>query len=84
MVKDKDIEKVLRLLPYNAQYYFTQASIPRALEAGELQQQATTVGLKGKAYPDVNTALKQALSVAKTDDLILVCGSVFLVAEVAL
>jgi dihydrofolate synthase/folylpolyglutamate synthase len=84
MVKDKDIEKVLRLLPHNAQYYFTQASIPRALEAEELQQQATTVGLKGKAYPDVNTALKQALSVAKTDDLILVCGSVFLVAEVAL
>ncbi len=84
MVKDKEIEKVLRLLPHNAQYYFTQASIPRALEAEELRQQASSAGLKGKAYPDVNTALKQALSIAKTDDLILVCGSVFLVAEVAL
>jgi dihydrofolate synthase / folylpolyglutamate synthase len=84
MVKDKDIEKVLQLLPRHAQYYFTQASIPRALEAEELQRQAATAGLKGKAYPDVNTALKQALAVAKKEDLILVCGSVFLVAEVAL
>jgi dihydrofolate synthase/folylpolyglutamate synthase len=84
MVKDKAIDKVLELLPHSAQYYFTQASIPRALEADELRSQAEAAGLKGKSYPDVNTALKQALAVAKADDLVLVCGSVFLVAEVNL
>lgn len=84
MVKDKAIDKVLALLPSSAHYYFTQAAIPRALDAEELQQQAAGQGLKGKPYTDVNTALKEALSNAKENDLVLICGSVFLVAEVNL
>ncbi|MET0392381.1 MAG: folylpolyglutamate synthase/dihydrofolate synthase family protein [Chitinophagaceae bacterium] len=82
MVKDKDIEKVLRLLPVNAQYYFTQAGIPRALAAADLQRQALAMGLKGQPWPDVNTALKEAKAKAGARDLVLVCGSIFLVAEV--
>jgi dihydrofolate synthase/folylpolyglutamate synthase len=84
MVKDKAIDKVLALLPASAHYYFTQASIPRALNAAELQAQATAAGLKGKSFADVNTALKEAMETAKENDLVLVCGSVFLVAEVNL
>lgn len=84
MVNDKATDKVLALLPSAAHYYFTQASIPRALDAVELQTQAVAAGLKGKAYPDVNNALKEALAAAKPNDLVLVCGSVFLVAEVSL
>ncbi len=82
MVKDKAVDKVLALLPSSAHYYFTQASIPRALDARELQQQAAAAGLKGKTYPNVNSALKEAKAKAKENDLVLVCGSVFLVAEV--
>lgn len=83
MVKDKDIEAVLRILPQHAQYHFTQAQIPRALDAISLQQQAAKFGLQGKHYPDVNTALKNVLANANPKDLILVCGSVFLVGEVS-
>ena len=82
MVKDKDIRKVLSLLPSTAHYYFTQAQIPRALDASELAQQAAEHDLKGHAYPDVNTALQQAKTKAHNEDLIVVCGSIFLVAEV--
>lgn len=82
MVKDKAVDKVLALLPSSAHYYFTQAGIPRALDAKELQQQAAAAGLKGKTYPNVNNALKEAKAKAKENDLVLVCGSVFLVAEV--
>lgn len=82
MVKDKDVDGVLRLLPPHAKYYFTKADIPRAMDETELQQKAMTAGLKGDCFPDVNTALSQVLSQAKDDDLVLVCGSVFLVAEV--
>jgi len=82
MVKDKDIDAVLALLPKHASYHFTQAQIPRALDAVSLQQQASVFGLTGHIYSDVNTALKEVLSKAATDDLILVCGSVFLVGEV--
>lgn len=84
MVKDKDISAVLELLPHHASYYFTRAQIPRALDESSLKLQANAAGLKGDAYPDVNTALKAALTHAHQDDLVLVCGSVFVVAEVRL
>ncbi len=82
MVKDKAIEKVLALLPSSARYYFTQAQIPRALEAGLLAERAAAAGLQGQPWPDVNSALRQALAITDKDDLILVCGSVFVVGEV--
>jgi len=82
MVKDKDIDKVLTLLPKTAHYYFTQARLPRALPADELAAKATALDLQGHTYPDVNTALAQAKQKAHEKDLILVCGSVFLVGEV--
>jgi dihydrofolate synthase/folylpolyglutamate synthase len=82
MVNDKEIDKVLELLPKTAHYYFTQAGIPRALKAESLKQKAESLGLKGKIYTDVNAALKSAKEKAAKNDLVIVCGSVFLVAEV--
>ena len=82
MVKDKEVETVLELLPQSANYYFTQAQIPRALPAKELQQKAASFSLSGSHFDNVNAALQNALAMAKTDDLVIVCGSIFLVAEV--
>lgn len=82
MVKDKDAGAVLRLFPKEPTYYFTQAHIPRALGALSLQQQAETFGLKGDVFDDVNNALQTAIVNASENDLIIVCGSIFLVAEV--
>ena len=82
MVKDKDPQLVLSLLPTNAQYYFTQANIPRALNATELTEIAKDYCLIGNTYDDVNAALKAAMQMALNDDLIVVCGSVFLIAEI--
>ena len=82
MVKDKEIETVLALLPKLAVYYFTRAQIPRALPEEELKSKAAVAGLSGNAYAEVNMALKVAMANAHKDDLILVCGSVFVVGEV--
>lgn len=82
MVKDKDVDAVLKLLPKHANYYFTQSHIPRALPAIELAEKANAIGLEGIHFEDVNAALAHAKAVAKPNDLILVIGSVFLVAEV--
>jgi dihydrofolate synthase/folylpolyglutamate synthase len=82
MVKDKDVKAVLELLPKNALYYFTQSHIPRALPVHELAAQANTIGLNGSTFEDVNIALDAAIKNANQQDLILVIGSVFLVAEV--
>lgn len=82
MVKDKDVGSVLKLLPKNATYYFTKANIPRAITTEELKLIASQNGLKGKTYDNVNIALHDAKTFAHKDDLILICGSVFLVGEV--
>ncbi len=82
MVKDKDVQSVLKLLPKNALYYFTQSHIPRALPVEELAVQAKAIGLNGTNFEDVNIALSEAIKKANHNDLILVIGSVFLVAEV--
>ncbi len=82
LVKDKEADKVLSLLPKQAHYYFTRAQIPRALPEDQLAKKGNSIGLAGAHYPDVNTALKQAFARANKQDLILICGSVFLVGEV--
>lgn len=82
MVKDKDIDRVLSLLPKTANYYFTKAKIPRALPENELMEKAGKLKLKGDSFPDVNEALEFALQHTHPDDLIIICGSVFLVGEV--
>jgi len=82
MAKDKDVEGVLSLLPVAANYYFTKASIPRAIDENSLMQMAEPFRLKGQSYPNVNKALEHALSLAHQEDLILVCGSVFVAGEI--
>ncbi|MEO6456474.1 MAG: cyanophycin synthetase, partial [Ginsengibacter sp.] len=82
IVKDKEISKILSLLPKTAAYYFTRAQIPRALPEEELLSKAKEYNLEGVAYPNVNEALLHALKNAGVQDMILICGSVYLVGEV--
>ena len=82
MVKDKDVNKVLDLLPQQATYYFTQAQIPRALPVQELQKLANTKNLMGNNFENVNRAIDAATNSAQKNDLILVIGSVFLIGEI--
>ncbi len=82
IVKDKDANKILSLLPKQATYYFTRAQIPRALPESELAAKAASYGLHGEKYVEVNQALKAALGIASVNDLVVVCGSVFVVGEV--
>lgn len=82
MVQDKDISKVLSMLPKSAKYVFCEASLPRALPADQLAEKAITFGLKGETIPDINEALAYARKNAGKDDLIFVGGSTFVVAEI--
>jgi dihydrofolate synthase/folylpolyglutamate synthase len=82
VVKDKELEKILAFFPKLAKYYFTKANIPRALEANLLKQAAEKFDLDGNVYEDVNVAIKVAKENADKKDMILVCGSIFLVGEV--
>ena len=81
MVNDKDISGVLSMLPKNATYYFTKASVKRALSEKELQSLAMQSGLHGDTYPDVETAVTAAKEKANKNDFIFVGGSSFIVAD---
>lgn len=82
MVNDKDPAKVFKLLPKEANYYFCKPNIPRGLEADVCKEQAESFELYGDAYASVKDALKAAQSNARSNDLILIGGSTFVVAEV--
>ncbi|MBD9093424.1 MAG: bifunctional folylpolyglutamate synthase/dihydrofolate synthase [Bacteroides oleiciplenus] len=81
MVNDKDIRGVLALLPKDAEYYFTKASVKRALPEKELALLASEAGLQGDCYPDVPSAVHAAQEKSLPEDFIFVGGSSFIVAD---
>ena len=82
MVKDKNPDDILALLPKNAYYYFVAPKISRALEASELFEHSKPFGLKGECYSSVAEGYQNALQNADDTDLIFIGGSTFVVAEV--
>ena len=82
VVNDKDITKILAMLPAGGIYYFCRPDIPRGLAAEELKTKAVDFGLNGEVYPSVITALIAAKHAAKKDDLVFIGGSTFVVAEI--
>ena len=82
VVNDKDVRTMLGKLPKDATYYFCKANIPRGLDARELAKLAEEYSLHGKSYTNVKDALISAQQSAGTNDLVMVGGSAFVVAEV--
>jgi dihydrofolate synthase / folylpolyglutamate synthase len=80
--KEKDLTKILPLYPQNAYFYFSEFKLPRTLSAQDLQKKAQSLGIEGNCFENVNIALHAARAQAQPEDMILVGGSTFLVAEV--
>jgi dihydrofolate synthase/folylpolyglutamate synthase len=82
MVNDKEIGKILRMLPQDATYYFVKPDVPRGLDPEILATQARAAGLHGDVYTSVGAGLTAAKAAAAAEDLIFAGGSTFVVAEV--
>jgi dihydrofolate synthase/folylpolyglutamate synthase len=82
MVSDKEPQKLLLELPADAEFYFCKADLPRALDAQMLKDAGEKMGLNGVAYSSVKNAFVSAKTNASDNDLILVLGSIFVVAEI--
>lgn len=80
-VNDKDLTSVLPLFPKDADYYFTRASVPRALDEDILKKRAQDYGLSGDSFPDVGSAIDAAIRAASDKDVIFIGGSTFVVAD---
>lgn len=81
-VADKDLAKVLPILPRNATYYFCKANVPRAMDAQALYDAATTAGLQGNYYASCKKAYNAAKKNAAHNAVIYVGGSTFVVGEI--
>jgi len=82
VVKDKNLDSIIDLLPINATYYLCKPNIPRGLDVKDLKAYFKSKSLLSQAYNSVNEAYKKALENAEKDDLIYVGGSTFVVAEI--
>jgi dihydrofolate synthase/folylpolyglutamate synthase len=82
VVADKDLDGIIPLLPQNACYFFTQASIPRAMAAETLAQKCMAANLKGEVADTVAEAVRRAIEKASVNDLIFIGGSTYVVAEI--
>jgi len=82
VVDDKDVSKILDLLPKKATYYLCKPDISRGLEAAKLKEVFNNYGLIGMAYNSVDEAYRKAIDNAKQSDFIFIGGSTFVVAEI--
>ena len=87
-VNDKDFKSILTFLNNQLStvgsqlyWYFSQPSVPRGLPVDDLAAAARTIGLEGPCFKDVKEAIKAARTAATPDDLVLVTGSIFLIAD---
>lgn len=81
MAADKDVEAVLSMLPRRAHYYWTQATVRRAMDERQVSELASKSGLAGQLFPTVGDAYQAAVLAASADDFVYVGGSSFVVAD---
>jgi len=81
MVSDKDLDSMLALMPKQAVYYFTNASVPRAMPALQFAEIAKQYDLRGMNYGTVKEAIKAAIRDASPKDMIFIGGSNFVVGD---
>lgn len=81
MVDDKDVTTVMKMLPKEAIYYWTQATTKRAIKVEKIMKLGTSLGLDGTAYPSVKQAFNAAKAEAGEDDFIFIGGSSYIVAD---
>ena len=80
--KEKDLNKIMELLPRKAHYIFTRAQIDRARNIEDIAAVAERLGLDHECAPTVREAILRAKSLATANDAIFIGGSNFVVAEI--
>ncbi len=79
--EDKDLVKIIKILPKEAIYYICKPNVERGLDTDVLSKYFTDMNMKFHSYENSIVALKTAKKNANKKDLIIISGSTFLVAE---
>jgi dihydrofolate synthase / folylpolyglutamate synthase len=80
-VNDKDVHEILKFMPSRANYYFVRLSVPRTMNEMTLATEAKKYGLKGQTFADIRDAYDAVNRNAAKEDMVIVTGSNFLVAD---
>ena len=88
-VNDKDVDVMLRMLPLNATYYFTQAQTSRAIPATELAESFSEAVIQRSGHTasavfqtqSVASAIAEAIKNTTESDIIFIGGSNYVVGE---
>ena len=78
---DKEFDKMLALMPKEAHFIFTEASIRRAAPIAKIAEKAEALSLDFECVPTVAEALVRAKMQLASEDMLFVGGSTFVVAE---
>ena len=79
--REKELSKILALLPKKAHYIFTRANIERARPIEDIAAEATALGLDFETAPTVKEAVERAHCLALPSDAIFIGGSNYVIAE---
>ena len=80
--KEKDLDKIMPMLPKRAHYIFTRAAIDRARAVEDIVAMAERLELDFETAPTVKEAVERAKALALPADAIFIGGSNFVVAEI--
>ncbi len=80
-VSDKDVKPLLSLLPKHAMYFLCRPDIPRGMAVEQLAEAFQNAELSFAIGGSVTNAVRMAISDMEPRGLVLICGSIFVVAE---
>ena len=78
---DKDWKEMVRVMPKDAAYYFTEFNSPRSVTQKQFKNEFQSK-LNFKTFTNVETALNQAKETAVATDTLLICGSFYLMEKI--
>ncbi|MDG1651978.1 MAG: bifunctional folylpolyglutamate synthase/dihydrofolate synthase [Flavobacteriaceae bacterium] len=81
-VQGKNAKELISLFPADTTFYLCSPKLKRALPLSDLQRQLGESNFIIEYFNSVSDAFHHARSNTEEDDLVLVCGSTFVVAEV--
>lgn len=83
ILKDKEVEKMAQVItPLAKEVYTLEPNSIRAEKANDLKEIIKKYNNNVEAFDNYNEAIKEALSKATEKDLILVCGSLYMIGSI--
>ena len=79
---DKDWKEILRKMPREAAFSLVEFDSKRSVKLADFESEAKSIGIQYKLFKQAKDALNHSKKTANLDDLILICGSFYLLEKI--